>query len=286
MSTSYIPWSHFVASAPALVGGQNRINHVHCSAGVDLKLRLYIKRVPGGVLAYCHNCGLAGSWFNKEESESSRLRRYVLSGGSRGEVINVERTGNKTEVRDITSLNIKMWLNTHYVNNQFDFFQEDEHGNMVMPIYSINKSTIGEQTRIFPPNVGPKYITNYFNGNTEAGWVYSSGSNNNVLFITEDITSSYRIHQDINYSGMALLKTSMSKCTEREILQFVENYQTKKIVVWLDSDKAGLEGGLKIFNRLQVICPNQKLLSLTGIQLEPKLLTPSDLVLIKESSIA
>lgn len=61
----YIPKSDYKQHADDLARGEQvKVDHDDCTAGVDTKQRLYIKRTDDGkrVLAYCHNCGLSGSY--------------------------------------------------------------------------------------------------------------------------------------------------------------------------------------------------------------------------------
>ena len=61
---SRIPHKDFEHHVPDSLGEQVNVNHVACTAGLDTKKRLYIKRTEKNgrdiILAYCHHCGFSG----------------------------------------------------------------------------------------------------------------------------------------------------------------------------------------------------------------------------------
>ena len=63
-----------VGSALSL-GQQTHRNHAGCSAGLDTKHRLYIKRVVGGIVAYCQHCNDKG-FVRELNTDGTSLRKW------------------------------------------------------------------------------------------------------------------------------------------------------------------------------------------------------------------
>ena len=64
--------------APFLkLGEEKKFNHPDCKAGVDVKHRLYIKRVVGGRLAYCHHCNEHG-FVRDLTTDGTALRAWLF----------------------------------------------------------------------------------------------------------------------------------------------------------------------------------------------------------------
>ena len=58
------------------LGQQKNFNHIDCPAGTDTRGRLYVKRVSGGILGYCHNCQEAG-FVREINKEGADLRKWL-----------------------------------------------------------------------------------------------------------------------------------------------------------------------------------------------------------------
>lgn len=88
----------------------------------------------------------------------------------------------------------------------------------------------------------PKYITigseGLFGG--KRGWLGMT------LVITEDMLSCIRINE-VGYSSIALRSTSLS---DSDLLTLKDSYDT--IVLWLDNDKAGINGMNKLAKRFEL----------------------------------
>ena len=255
------------------LGEQIHINHVGCSAGIDIKERLYLKKVPGAILAYCHHCSQHGVTFTKD-SESIALKRW-LQDKPTGDVIditckNIERANT---VYDIISVYLQNWLRERgiiYIDTTF--IGSTLYDDLIMEIYDPYGNHRGQQIRFVEPK-GARFSTTYFTENImpgDAAWF--NKSINHTLFITEDYLSAYRIFKDTPYNAVALLKTTMSKATENEIRHYGTN-----VVVWLDPDEAGIAGARKIAKRLDFILSTKvRNYTSAGTQ-EPKWLVKSDL---------
>lgn len=260
--------SAFMKSAPKKIGEQIHINHVGCSAGEDTKKRLYVKRVTGGVLAYCHHCGCAGASFEKKGSyETESLRKYlykeeplvgVTSRLSDGDLVKLLEESNLNQV----SIDSAIWLNKYpIVTTHFSptHFSATTDGDIVLPIRNSGDNTIGAQIRRVDKL--PKYLTYYSErAKGNSAWFTPQkpmefGAFFPYLAITEDMLSAGTISTYRNIPSVALIGTSMDKYTEEDLLSFVNSHRITKIVIWLDDDAAGQKAAGKLFVRLSYILP-------------------------------
>jgi 5S rRNA maturation endonuclease (ribonuclease M5) len=257
-----LPFRDFVTFAPLEIGEQININHKDCSAGTDTKKRLYIKRVHGGILAFCQHCSTPGYCFNDRSKDSERLRKWIKNPSDK---ISVSKTKTMNEIHDYlhtciankyspndTNIN---WLKTHLADlgetlipSSFVF---NSDGNIVFPIYNYYKMLTGIQTRTFKTN--PKYITEYASDMPTCGnWALDYFTNTETLVITEDCLSAYKIKQSTEVNTLALLGTTLH-FKDEERLHKEKPY--KKILLWLDNDSAGKKGAESLYKRLCFVCP-------------------------------
>lgn len=226
------------------IGEQVKFNHVGCSAGTDTKNRLYIKRVHGGIVGYCHHCSQGG--FLPIEGKSGRELTKWLKSESKDPISIVAEDANK-ELNSLISANYELtldsltWLNKYEMKNGF---VGDSEGRVVLPIFDENTIAKGYQIR---NNVGvPKYITKIQKDYQGGSWykrIYVE-----AIFLTEDILSAVKIYNNSStIVSLALLGTSLRDQDEKRLLY---KYKYNKIFIWLDNDRAGIEGAKKILERL------------------------------------
>src|SRR5271165_6572543 len=95
LSPKLIPAEYKKGEKSLALGEQIHINHEDCSAGIDVKRRLYIKRVPGGLISYCHHCSGSGFFrlddYPKIEGQDNykdtdSLRKWIEIGEQKEEV--------------------------------------------------------------------------------------------------------------------------------------------------------------------------------------------------------
>jgi hypothetical protein len=244
--------------APHLkLGEEKKFNHPGCKAGEDIKHRLYIKRVVGGRLAYCHHCNEHG--FARDlDGDGTRLREWLF--GKTEEYYKVTMLDKPLPHTTITNPHLINWLwefglavDSPSVYNRF--FQVNT-SSLGLLITNPAGTTIGCQIRSFDPKK-PKYTTHYYRNSApfyDGTCWFLQDTKSEKLFITEDILSAFRIYRDTLYSAVALLKTTMSTKT-LEILQKLYGLET--ICLWLDPDEAGKKGSSRIANRLEYILPKE-----------------------------
>lgn len=264
--------------APTTIGEEVKGNHEGCPAGLDTKRRLYVKRVTGGLVAYCHHCS-GGGFVRDINSDGTRLREWLFSKkkvshpGALGMVTDAP-TSMRNFRHQIRSMEILAWLHKY----QFDlsdeaYFKETESGDLYMPLKNYSRFICGFQIRCFASNAS-KYLTFYYRTYENGpAWFHTHVPlKDNLLVITEDYASARRVNRDIpNVTSMALLRTTLSLDTEKDILDFAP----KNILVWLDPDKAGQSGAAKIAKRLRYLfCSSAAVRVMTpGID-EPKKFSP------------
>lgn len=255
------------------IGEQINIDHEDCDAGVDRKKRLYIKHVVGGVVAYCHHCSNHGFW-RELSTDGTVLRKWLFNEiDDMPKVVRIIE-GVTFKPKDVCSTNVLNWLHKHHIY-PISTEEDKQHfkefcGQLYLPIFDFDNKQYGYQLRTFDPSRS-KYKTIYYRkAGEDVSWLNRGGD---VIAITEDYTSAYRVWKESPYSSVALLKTSISDTTINKLSNF------KKIIIWLDPDEPGQKASLKILQRLLVCLPSQiEIKNMTSSLVpEPKNLTPDNL---------
>jgi hypothetical protein len=230
---------------------QVKVNHVFCGMGEDTKERLYIKRTNGSYLWHCHNCGDSGFYRNNV------LEQIASREAKTGLVYKKEPNFNPyflAEPRlENFSLEHQLWL------LQYEFDEEivskcgihaDKDKGIFLPIWDSTATLAGFQIRQF--NRQPKYLTYTTNKYSHMH------SDNEVLIITEDLMSAYKL-RIAGYSTLALLGTKLHP----EAVDLLTKYKYNRIVVWLDDDSAGHRGMKDIMSYLSPVVKNMSSMGLT-----------------------
>ena len=254
-----------VKNAPSNIGQQIHVNHDGCSAGVDNKRRLYIKRTDKGLVAYCHHCNESG--YALDDTSTARLSTWI----------NKPKATTATAAPRLGELSTegRVWLHKNFCNAEDSNFNgiEGERHKVALTLYNTEQQPIGWQIRNLKAE--PKYVTYYSNNKFkgDSAWFYTGCK---ALVITEDYLSAYRIHKNTGLSSVALLRTSI---TDRTLAQIYE-LEFDTVCIWLDPDKAGMEGTTKAYKKLEHFLPTTTKLAMFGIDKEPKECTPEELVSI------
>ena len=255
--------------APHLALGEERkYNHEGCRAGEDTKKRLYIKRVVGGKLAYCHHCNEHG-FVRDLDSDGIRLRKWLLTDTTSSEPTRVVREYSSmfSKMQDITDPVLLTWCTLHHVRIPNDnYFRQSDKKELLFLLRNLAGSVSGYQARSFIPGK-PKYTTHLIT-NLEVSW-FGFKYPVRAVVITEDYTSAFRVWYDNGISTLALLKTSISNNTLNELI----GMSPSRIFVWLDPDEPGQAASKKLVARLNVVMPaSTEVIAIH--QEEPKNLTP------------
>lgn len=239
--------------APPNVGEQIHINHEGCKAGEDTKRRLYIKRVAGGILGFCHHCSEAGR-VTENTHEGTVLRKWLQGdpGSDIGEVT-YSKGDPPFNVHTVHSLSIQGldYLRRYYcdVSDTRHFFYTGDESQVGFKLANLTDNVTGYQVRNLIDK--PKYITHYkANGNNEVAWFTTALDTKHALYITEDYISAYRINKDTGNYSLALLRTSMSDKTLNDLEDFITVKGITIVLIWLDPDEAGVKAAAKLYKRL------------------------------------
>jgi hypothetical protein len=259
-------------NAPLSVGQQIHVNHVGCSAGEDTKRRLYIRRTTTGIVAYCHHCSESGY----VGADGSRLGTWVKE--TVGTVPAKFATPPRTSAISTAGA---MWLAKYYCSLDSTNFAgvEGSPSKVALRLYDSSGTLIGIQVRNLVAT--PKYVTYFYahKDKGEASWFTNSSK---TLVITEDYLSAYRVRTDYGSNSLALLRTSLTDSTLRQIFEL--NYE--RIHIWLDPDQAGIDGASKVMKKLKYYLPSTTLIKSIKSDKEPKELTKEELVgLLCDSSM-
>ena len=254
-----------LSNAPSGMNEQVNINHVGCPSGEDRKKRLYIKRTTKGLVAYCHHC--ADSGFAQDGTEG-RLSTWFKT--------------KPTDVLKITSKPVigpleiqgRVWLCDHYCDpNNKDFSGvQGKDPRVALSLHNPVQEVIGWQVRNLLPDATPKYTT-YYNQESNRGDSSWFHKNSTALVITEDYLSAHRVFNDTTLSSVALLRTTISDRTLRQIYDL----DFKFIFIWLDPDAAGIEGTTKAYKKLSHYLPKETVIGVYNMDKEPKECTPNEL---------
>lgn len=258
-----------LANAPSVMGEQVHVNHVGCSAGEDKKQRLYVKRTPKGIVAYCHHCAEAG--FASDGKSGDRMATWLTD----PETPSLSFT--PTPILADLSIEARAWLLEHYCDTSYFGFSgvHRKHNQIALTLRNPETDVIGYQVRNLLPSATPKYITSYIHNGHKGDSAWFHYGLNKTLVITEDYLSAYRVCQDTHgsVSSLALLRTTI---TDRALLQIYE-IGFKNIVIWLDPDEAGRKGTIKAQKELKHFLSTDTSIQFIDIGKEPKECTVDEL---------
>ncbi|CAB4217415.1 TOPRIM domain containing protein [uncultured Caudovirales phage] len=249
-------------NAPKNMGEQVHINHEGCPAGTDTKKRLYIKRVPGGILGYCHHCNSPG-FIAQISPEGRDLSKWLKGADVDIPDVSASKFWDMPRTVGYFSAGIPStdWIEKYFkeVNLKYIAPLWDDNSQVLLTIYPFDNDTpIGYQIRNTVKK--PKYLTKYFSGaptRGDAAWFidYKRCCRVKLLVITEDYLSAYKIYNALygrDMAVVALLKTTASDTTIREI----QSILPLNVVIWLDNDGAGIAGCTKLSARLKYVLPD------------------------------
>lgn len=243
-----IPTGDFVEFAPRVVDEQVNINHENCTAGIDRKSRLYIKRTNDGIVAYCHNCGLGGYYINGVGRV--RKRTAIVAHAPSGEVYT---SGSFGAVSPVTTGHNKEWVDK-FISGRGPSVEPEVRaylrevfsspGNPLMfPMVARNATIYGWQLRYTDGRM-PKCKT-YINAKSIGGWYGNIKAS--CAVVVEDPLSAVIVSKTMGtkVAVHCLFGTKLSEMSEVDLIT-----EHNRVVVWLDPDKAGVDAAAKITKRL------------------------------------
>lgn len=177
---NYIPRKDYMDYAENIESGQQiHVNHTDCTAGEDTKRRLYIKRTDDGrtILAYCHNCGLSGS-FSEDytgllKSKTKGVASPTIHNKQIGDGDGVRKTYEVTQSGGLAKLKrcysdqskwskeARLWLARYGITEKevetYGIKYDPKYDTVVLPVSRYGE-LVGWQERTFNKEK-PKYIT-------------------------------------------------------------------------------------------------------------------------------
>lgn len=216
-------------------GEQVHVNDTTCG---DKRGRLYVKRVAGGVLFCCHNCGNQGLAPIREIARISTTHKIVLSkaGHRASDWKNIYNYA--TSNWDEFPLEAQLWLNSY----GFDDEHADKIGirandnGIILPIFSqycgCEKVVQGIQIRNYSGK--PKYVTygDVENKPLMQAWI------SDYFYVVEDLLSAYKMY----ISGNTVVCNLGVKPPYLSLLDKLKSEGLKHVGIWFDPDEAGMMG--------------------------------------------
>lgn len=234
--------SEYVELAPEQPG-QVHVNHEDCSAGLDTKKRLYIRRLEDGntIVAYCHHCGKSG---RATLSRVARRKRQADTSNSNGETSadnNDTHKGTET-VRLPTDFDTgvsgwpakaRAWLYQFYLTDEDikrgNIGWSDSLGRLVLPVFGPDGVAFYQTRRVLDEDTKPKYLT-YGDVRSVPHRIDATGGRNSWVVLVEDTVSGLRVSH--YHDTLVLHGTELSYAHIKCLLTNKYNH----CMIYLDND--------------------------------------------------
>jgi hypothetical protein len=273
-----IPADEFRKDGEALnIDEQINVNHVMCPAGTDVRRRLYIRRTPEAVLAYCHNCGQHGF---------VALRNTILPLADllREHSTRLERECSPADAlvlpEDMMSApslwpdEFVKWVNKYgiqadYLSARFDFGYSPSYNRLIMPVYENGRLVFWQGRGL--SSTSPKYLSCQAH-NKVVFEALSLSKKITTAVVCEDILSAIKCYLtfDSKVDAFALLGTSADINVLRKKL---DHYAV--VHLFLDADRPGKMASTELTKRLSLVLP--ALVIDHTLPKQPKEMTPTEL---------
>lgn len=252
--------SEYMPHAPEHTGTTVCVGHEGCENAN--RKRLYITRKADGVLAFCHNCGLAGYTRGKGMAKAKRPRRDTVAE-------KVELPSPGTYDWGQWPPKARGWLRkygvTEAVSRSRCVLYASDLDRVVLPYYHADGTLVLWQGRYLGDHKAdkvPKYLTCRRN-DYPCVW-FSEHGHSKRMVVVEDILSGIRIGSQEPCA--ALLSTG---CNERGLLELLK--RADNFVVWLDDDAH--DKAQKLAERISVVAPCR----MVRTPLDPKCYTDNEI---------
>lgn len=262
-----LPYSEWLDHVPDVVGEQVNIHHCKMGRGND---KLYIKRIDNGAVAYCHHCGQrgyaglralgTGAYAGRRSlSTPTGSGEYAspadISGGDRssqgGTGPNPEKTpirypsDARNQVKLWTNNDAKVWILKYGIRmddiNAAGICWSDKFSSILFPRY-LDGNLVAFQTRRFPNEGGPKYLTY---GDSNSLYDALRGPVGvDTLVLVEDYLSGLKVSQIA--PAFVLNGTGLK---DTQLAHLLKDYS--KFVIMLDNDNWQVKSSqLKLLKRI------------------------------------
>lgn len=238
-------------------GQRHRIEHC-CGPGRTILVSCHHDKVS----AYCFRCDASDVVF-KQISTAERIAN--LQNSARNEKA-VEYGRLPDDFTKELPDGARLWLwKASLLPSEWDEMGIGYSTSMrrvILPVRDTAGRLMGCQARAIYPGQTPKYL------NTSKSCMYlRQGRDPSTLIICEDMLSAARCGRHVHGAaicGVSMDLTDLSFCT-----------QYRNVAVWLDPDRAGINGAAKILRKLQLINPNARTISSRA---DPKNLPDAELL--------
>lgn len=238
------------------LGHKTRLVH-NCGSGRTLIVNHNLQ----GYSAYCFRCGEPEFESKGKQSLQELTRIRELNAQAAREITSVEPPEDLTE--DIP-LEGRMWLYkagiTPSVWNSYGIGYSPSMERVYLPIIK-GGEPIWFQARAVHAGQTPKYIQPSAERSTVLFESHKVQETTELVVLTEDILSAIRVGEVAN--AVSLLGTKITSGQASYLSQY------KRVVLWLDSDKAGRVGAANIRRTLSLLTETANICTTD----DPKLLT-------------
>jgi len=210
-----------------------KIPHEGCSTSKCLQ----VTEVKKGTLMYCHKCGYTKfTPYNDSITEGIKRKRVLKAQEEARLKVTYELPADFTQPKaeGLYWLGKGRWTQAMILKYNIGYSQSTHR--VIIPLKS------GYIARALEAWQKPKYIIHA--KNTE---YWETEGNLSTVAITEDVLSAGVLHEATGLKVFSLLGTTLKKPLFRELIK-----EPKKIIVWLDNDKAGISGSIKILSQLSL----------------------------------
>jgi hypothetical protein len=222
----------------AVIGYQYHTNHRDCSAGEDVKRRLYIKRAPDGWMFYCHHCGNKG--YLRAADKMYRGMPVVHSTSPFSHVVKMLSAGLGVDDVSLWPVEARIWWYSYDLDDaDAKRYNVQWSGAFARLFMKAGGTWVG---RGF--DKGSRYVR--YRETDMPAFFFHEGRIHDIT-VVEDVVSAYKVHK-AGYNVLALLGT---KASEQQ-LDLLYNY--KHVNIWLDPDTPGQLGACALYKRINGIC--------------------------------
>lgn len=252
----------FEAVAARLRPGQ-RTRAEHCGMGEPMQ----ISNGPAGVAAYCHRCGGKG-FIPHQLSLSERIAQFKDAEQADQEAkLSLRLPEPRVVDPQQWPKAARLWLYKGGFSNddieRLGFYYHAQMSRVVMPVYDAGR-LVYWQARGFVPQL-PKALNPVVD---RTGLVAKFGERMGPVALTEDMLSAAKMA--VACEAWALLGTKMDDAVLAALIR-----RGSKVVLALDSDKAGRDGAATIARRLSAVGVSH---SQVYFGRDPKLVTRKEII--------
>lgn len=237
----FIPKSDYMNYAPALPGEQVHVNHTNCSAGIDRKRRLYIKRLDTNtVVAYCHHCGKSG-----------RSNKIVGSRSKEPTALPPPKQlwSLPADYTQEFSTAAKAWVENYItleVAKKYHIGYSPKMRRVILPVWKDGKLAMYQARRLYSDDPKPKYLTYK---NDEATFLSLTNGNDYVILV-EDMLSAIVLN-NYGYDSLSMFGTHCNK----QVADYVISKYARVIVMLDDNNNDVKKQALRIQSTLNMFVP-------------------------------